>query len=519
MSSDKEELARLKELNKDNLQTIKKLKSEIKGACKKRVKSYLKRFKIIQKSLPIYKKYIKKQPLVSNINTNTNKTTNTKEPKEIKELLQNGYKYVEKKYNYTPDTPNINVVYALHNSLPETNNGYAIRSHYISKSVQSQNINIYPITRVGFPLDLNKIAKYENDNFNPVIDSLPYYRMNKDGFGWGKVTIPEYIENYSKMLAQFAYDRKATVIHAASNYINGLAAVNAAKILNIPSIYEVRGFWEITVASRNPDFKNTNLYKMQKQLDIQACTDASSVIALSEIVKEELMDRGIDKDKIYIIPNGVDTQKMKPLKRNIELLDTFKFKEKFIVGFIGSVVDYEGLELLIEASQKLLKDGYNNFRYLIVGDGNNLENLKKIVKEKNLSELFLFIGRVPYEDVERYYSIIDVACYPRLNWEICSIVSPKKPFEAMSYGIPVISSSVRANSYFIEDGVNGLVHKSEDSDSIVEKLKLIHNNDALREKIILNGRAWVVENRESNIAGPKLKEIYKQTVKKFIQNK
>ena len=47
-------------------------------------------------------------------------------------------------------------------------------------------------------------------------------------------------------------------------------------------------------------------------METQACKDATSVIALSEIVKEELIARGVEKEKIYIVPNGVNTDKLKP---------------------------------------------------------------------------------------------------------------------------------------------------------------------------------------------------------------
>jgi len=468
------------------------------------IRMRLKRFIIVQKFLPLYKKYLKKQS--HDINTSPNNV-----------LLEEGYSYIDEVLSLNTAKNKLNIIYAIHNSLPETNNGYSIRSHFIAKSAQKEGIKIYPITRVGFPLDLGNVRNYKDDNFNPIVDTLAYYRMNKNGYRWGQVPIKDYIENYSKMLSQFAKDREATIVHAASNYVNGLAGINAARILNIPSIYEVRGFWEITGASRNPEYKNSDMYNLQQRLENQACRDATSVIALSEIVKEELMRRGIDGNKIYIVPNGVDTEKMKPTEKNIDLLNKLNWNRKFVVGFIGSVVDYEGLKLLVEAAEKLMKSGHDDFRYMIVGDGNDLENLKKLVEEKELSRLFLFMGRIPYEDVNKYYSIMNVACYPRLNWEVCAIVSPKKPFEAMAYGIPVVSSSVRANSYFIEDGVNGLIHKSENSDSIVEKLKLLYEDDKLTQKIGSNGRKWIVENCDSKIAGPKLKEIYQKTINKFIE--
>ncbi len=421
-----------------------------------------------------------------------------------------GYRYIIFPVKY-PKNDKLSVAYVLNDSLPEVNNGYAVRSHYIASSVKAEDIAIYPVTRLGFPFDATPKPLYTTI----TIDTLEYSRLYKKGYPQDKTLTSVYIRHYTLKLLEFAIDKKTTIMHGASNYVNGLAAINVAKILNIPSIYEVRGFWELTEASRNPHFKNSISFKIQRKLEIQAYQDATSVIALSEIVKEELIRRGIDKDKIYVVPNGVDTEKLAPKEKDHKLLLKLGWDGKFIVGFIGSVVDYEGLTLLVQAAEKIQQTGNENIRYLIVGDGNDLENLKREVEKRSLSNLFIFTGRVPYEDVEQYYSIIDIACYPRLNWEVCSIVSPKKPFEAMAYGIPVISSSVHANSYFIDDGVTGLVHSYEDVDSIVEKIDLLYRDRILREKITKNARDWVIQNRDSKITGPLMKKIYLDTIEKY----
>jgi len=430
-------------------------------------------------------------------------------------LATEGFTYNLKKVDFTAKDQGIKVIYAVHNSLPDTNNGYAIRTHYIAKSIQLENIDIYPITRVGFPYDLPNITTYFENQEDLLIESLQYYRLDKKGYRWDEVTISDYLRNYASMLADFSQNKNATVIHGASSYVNGLAAVNAGKILNIPSIYEVRGFWEITRASREKDSNQSESYKREKRLETQACKDATSVIALSEIVKEKLISRGVEERKIYVVPNGVNTDNLVPKEKDQKLLSKFGWNRKFVVGFVGSVVDYEGLPLLVKAAEKIQQSGNDDIRYLIVGDGNDLENLKQEVEKRLLSHLFIFTGRVPYEDVEQYYSIIDIACYPRLNWKVCSIVSPKKPFEAMAYGIPIISSSVHANSYFIDDGVTGLVHQYEDVDAIVEKIDLLYQDRLLREKIIKNARNWVVQNRDSKITGPLMKKIYLETIEKY----
>lgn len=430
-------------------------------------------------------------------------------------LFYLGYSLVLKKTDHKVEKNKLAIVYNVHNSLPETNNGYAMRTHYVATSILHEDINVSVVTRVGFPLDLNAIGRYADNSKLHKIDNIEYNRLEKVGFGWGEVSISKYISNYAIMLSVFTANKNANIIHSASNYLNGLSGANAANILNIPSIYEVRGFWEITKASREPNFKNSLEYKLQKQLEIQACEEVTSIIALSEVVKEELVRRGIHKDKIYTVPNGVDTSILKPLNKDINIVEKYNLNDKFVVGFIGSVVDYEGLGLLVKAAKKIENEYKNRFRYLIVGDGNDLNNIKDELKKNSIEDLFIFTGRVPYEEVEKYYSVIDIACYPRLDWEVCQIVSPKKPFEAMAYGIPIISSSVRANSYFIEDGVTGLIHQKENVESIIENILKLYKDLNLRTKLSKNGRHWVVKNRDSRMTGNRLKQIYQETISRY----
>ena len=67
------------------------------------------------------------------------------------------------------------------------------------------------------------------------------------------------------------------IIHSASNHTCGLAATDAAKRLGIPSIYEIRGFWHYTRASKEDGYKKTDHFKMIHRLEIQAAQNASHV--------------------------------------------------------------------------------------------------------------------------------------------------------------------------------------------------------------------------------------------------
>src|SRR5699024_11466037 len=94
---------------------------------------------------------------------------------------------------------------------------------------------------------------------------------------------------------------------------------------------------------------------------------------------------------------------------------------------------YEGLALLLAAAQQLARSRAD-FHVLIIGDGAQLEALRATVEAEGLTDVITFTGRVPHEEVERYYSIIDITPFPRLPLPVCDMLSPLTPLEAVALG-------------------------------------------------------------------------------------
>jgi glycosyltransferase involved in cell wall biosynthesis len=125
-----------------------------------------------------------------------------------------------------------------------------------------------------------------------------------------------------------------------------------------------------------------------------------------------------------------------------------------VVGFIGSFYDYEGLDDLI-AAMPLLLDKRPKAHLLLVGGGPMEEALKGQAERSPVRRRIHFIGRVPHEEVDRYYSLIDVLAYPRKAMRLTELVTPLKPLEAMAQRKLVVASNVGGHRELIEDGVTG----------------------------------------------------------------
>jgi glycosyltransferase involved in cell wall biosynthesis len=244
-------------------------------------------------------------------------------------------------------------------------------------------------------------------------------------------------------------------------------------------------------------------------MEAEAAKAADAVFALTRALKQEMVDRGVDADKITILPNGVDASRFLPREPDLELRDQLALPDAPVIGYVGSVLDYEGIDVMLRAA-RLLADRRVDFHMLIVGDGDFLPRARQIAAGEGLDRLVTFTGRVPHEDVERYYSLVDVAPLPRKSLPVTEMVSPLKPFEAMAMGKVVVGSNVDAISEIIEHGLNGLLFQKDDAASLADVLEHILSDNINREALAAQARDWVLRERSWTRIAATASQVYER---------
>ena len=422
-------------------------------------------------------------------------------------LLKTGFPVPPERTTPPATVDRAQIVYAVHNSLPYHSTGYSTRTHGLLSALRHQGWRVDAASRPGYPTDLQGFKTLSNVQEMTYVEGVAYHRLGTRSGQIPKRPIVPYIQRYTEELAAFAQDRRAALVHGASNHLNGLAAVSAARRLGLPSIYEVRGLWEVTRASRDPMWAASMEYRLAAELETEAAAAASHVIALTDALKAELVNRGVDAEKISVVPNGVDTTRFRPMTRDSSLARELGIGSETVIGYVGSIVDYEGLGLLVEAAARLSEER-SDFVVLIVGDGAEYENLKTQVRLLGIDSFFRFVGRVPHNQVEKYYSIVDITPFPRLSVPVCEMVSPLKPFEAMAMGKVVVASDVAAMAEIVSDGTTGLLHRKNDASSLADSLRCVMDDDRLRTDLSEKARSWVEDERRWDVLGARVGRIY-----------
>jgi PEP-CTERM/exosortase A-associated glycosyltransferase len=281
-----------------------------------------------------------------------------------------------------------------------------------------------------------------------------------------------------------------------------------AKRYNIPFVYEARSNWEDSAVEQGKFKRGDIRYKLGRYMETEVFKESDAVITIARHLQDEIVARGIPQNKVYYIPNGVDGERFQPQDKDTELIDKYKLAGKTVVGFIGSFYAFEGLIYLIKAIPEIMKH-MPDARFMIVGDGDEYQNIKNMVKNMNIEEYVYLPGRVSYEDVLRYYSIIDVLVYPRISERLTEFVTPLKPLEAMSMGKLVLGSNVGGIRELIKDGKTGILFNPEDAGSIADKCIMLLKDTDIQDRIRRNVRQVVLEERSWDVLIQKYKEVYR----------
>jgi len=359
---------------------------------------------------------------------------------------------------------NARILHVLDHSLP-LHSGYTFRTRAIMKAQMAAGWDVAGMTGVR----QYQHGEVPADEYQQV-EGLNFYRTL--GSADGPSPLREWREVSVLASAIVALHKKwpFDILHAHSPALNGLAAARAAQTLGIPLVYEIRAFWEDAAVGNGTGREGSARYVLTRALENHVVRQADAVAVICEGLRGDLIDRGVSPAKIMVSPNGVDLDLFgTPVPLDKTLAAELGVEGKDVIGYIGSFYDYEGLDDLIAAMAHL--DGAaKDAHLLLVGGGPREDALRKQAENSPAASRIHFVGRVPHEDVERYYSLIDVLAYPRKSMRLTDLVTPLKPLEAMAQGKLVAASDVGGHQELIENGVTGTLFPADDPKRTAEAL-------------------------------------------------
>ena len=233
---------------------------------------------------------------------------------------------------------------------------------------------------------------------------------------------------------------------------------------------------------------------------------ADAMIVISNILRDYLVEIGGDPEKMFVIPNGADPKKFAPLPPDPELQAKYKTNGHVVMGWIGALHGWSGLENLIEMAKQVLLQR-QDVMFMFVGGGQNQVMIEQAFADHPGRSRVLTPGRVPHEQTPRFLSLMDIvfAPYPKREFWYPSSM---KIFEYMSAGKTVMATDVGQVAEIIQEGVNGVLFDPENFDDMMAKVLHLVDAPEQRRKLAQGARRSVLEHYTWEQHARKMERIF-----------
>ncbi len=374
------------------------------------------------------------------------------------------------------------LLYVAASCLPYHISGYTARTHEILMALREAGADVRVLTRPGYPWDrADKLC--EAIGTHTLVQDVEYVHMPRPT---NRRFLLHFAAAGARVIEQYARAYGITCIHAASNHTNALPALIAARRLGLPFQYEMRGLWELTRASRQPEFENSHCYNLGLELEGLIAAQADRVFVISEQLGQFVQERwGIEASKIHLLPNCVDVERIKPDPACVVLPNA--------IGYAGSLINYEGLDTLIDAVHLLQGQGIA-VRLHIVGDGEARSALEAHVSDLGLQDHVRFFGKVTPEKARAHLAQCTLVCIPRKPFTVCKVVPPIKLVEAMALGKVVVVPDLPV--FRDEAGAKAIFFTPGDAGDLAQAIRGALHDDSLHDALARAGLAHVQARRQ-----------------------
>lgn len=393
----------------------------------------------------------------------------------------------------------LRILHILDHSLP-LHSGYAFRTISLLREQRALGWQTFQLTTP-------KQGAVTTDR--EVVDGWEFFRTRPESRRSALPSLVAQMRLTSRRIAEVIDEVRPHVLHAHSPVLNALPALWVGRQRRIPVVYELRALWEAAAVDHGTTTEGSPRYRLSRALETFALKRADHVTTICEGLRRDIVGRGVSPRNVTVIPNAVDPSEFRfggvpdeGLRSHLGLGGAT------VLGFAGSFYAYEGLDLLLAAMPGLVA-ARPDVKLLLVGGGFQEDALKAQARGLGMADRVIFVGRVPHDQVQRYYDLIDVLVYPRHSMLLTDLVTPLKPLEAMAQGRVLVASDVGGHKELIRDGETGLMFRAGDAAALCRRvLDMLELDDAGREQLKLAGRRFVESERTWANSAARYREVY-----------
>lgn len=314
--------------------------------------------------------------------------------------------------------------------------------------------------------------------------------------------------SYAVMASLFGWMEKADVIVATSpQFFTTWAGWFLSKVKRIPWVFELRDLWPKSIATVGSLDQESRLYRFLETVELSLYHSSDLVIPNTHAFKKNLTQRGIDGEKISVVPNGALLEEYKNIERGGELLSELGIRADFIVGYIGTHGMAHSLDFVIQSiiNHRQELDGVH---FLFVGDGSEKESVVQMAHSVELDNV-TFCDPVPKEEIPRFLAAIDASLVPLRKSDTFKTVIPSKIFEASAMGLPILLGVEGQAKELVDKYESGLSFEPENSVDFVRTVRLLKEDRDLYARLSENSLKLAQAYDRNVLANKMLEELHR----------
>lgn len=371
------------------------------------------------------------------------------------------------------------ILFITDNFTPEVNAPATRTYEHVKEWIKDKNVEVTIITCApNFPhgkvYDGYKNKLYQKE----YIDGIEVIRV------WSYITsnsgflkrVLDYISFGIMAFLVGLFKKHDLIIATSPQFFTTWAAWGLSKIKRKPWIFELRDLWPESIKTVGAMKQGKAIDTLEK-IELGLYKSCNKVVAVTDAFKTNLINRGIDANKIEVVTNGSNMELFSPREKNQELLKSLNLENKFVIGYIGTHGMAHSLDFIVNSISKI-KD--EDIHFLFIGDGAMKQKVLEIAKYLNIKNA-TFLNPIKKDDVPDYLNICDVSLAPLKKEDNFKTVIPSKIFEASAMLKPTLLGVEGQAQEIIETHNAGLCFEPENEKDFIEKVQILKNN---REKYI-----------------------------------
>jgi glycosyltransferase involved in cell wall biosynthesis len=228
--------------------------------------------------------------------------------------------------------------------------------------------------------------------------------------------------------------------------------------------------------------------RLARTIDAWVFSRANHILCVSRVLADEARHRGAKCERVHVLPNAIDPSRFWTQKSGLSVRARLSLEGSIVIGHVGLFYFWDRLDVLIEAV-KSIRDRHPEIKILLVGDGPEMDNLKRTAFRLGMESAVIFPGPVPGDDVPAYIDAMDICVLPDSN----AFGSPIALFEFMAMGKPCVVPDLGPMRDVIDDNVTGIMFPHADYSSLKNALLRLVEDSVLRNHVGARARQAVFE--------------------------